>query len=61
MRILIAYGSKRGGTAGLATMISNELTEAGFDTVVKPEREVKAIDDFDAVAVAGRFKLPLAS
>jgi len=53
MRVLIAYGSKRGGTAGLATMISDELTEAGFDTVVKPAREVKAIDDFDAVVVAG--------
>ena len=53
MRVLIAYGSKRGGTAGLATMIGDDLTDAGFDTVVKPAREVKAIDDFDAVVVAG--------
>lgn len=53
MRVLIAYGSKRGGTAGLATMIGNELTEAGFDAIVKPAREVKAINDFDAVIVAG--------
>ena len=53
MRVLIAYASKRGGTAGLATMIGDELTEVGFDAVVKPAREVKEIDGFDAVVVAG--------
>lgn len=29
-RILIAFGSKRGGTAGLARMIGEALTEAGY-------------------------------
>jgi len=53
MRVLIAYGSKRGGTAGLAEMIGDELTEAGLQTVVKPAREVKLLDGFDAVVVAG--------
>ena len=53
MRVLIAYGSKRGGTAGLAEMIGQELTEAGLQTVVKPARGVKSLDGFDAVVIAG--------
>lgn len=52
MKILIAYGSKRGGTAGLAKMIGDELSVAGLETVVEPAREVKRIDDFDAVVIA---------
>ena len=36
MRVLIAFGSKRGGTAGLADMIGDELREAGCETVVSP-------------------------
>jgi menaquinone-dependent protoporphyrinogen oxidase len=53
VQVLIAYGSKRGGTAGLAKMIGDELDGAGFQTVVKPAREVKALDGFDAVMLAG--------
>lgn len=53
MRILIAYGSKRGGTAGLAEMIGDELTAAGLHTVVRPARDVGRLDDFDAVVIAG--------
>ncbi len=33
MQVLIAYGSKRGGTAGLAEMIGDELAAAGLKTV----------------------------
>ena len=29
MQVLIAYGSKRGGTAGVAEMIGEELSSAG--------------------------------
>ncbi len=53
MQILIAYGSKRGGTAGLAEMIGDEFALVGLSTVVKPAREVKHIDEFDAVVIAG--------
>lgn len=38
MRVLIAFGSKRGGTAGLADMIGEALREAGCETVVCPAR-----------------------
>ena len=29
MRVLVSFGSKRGGTAGLAAIIGGALTEAG--------------------------------
>lgn len=53
MQVLIAYGSKRGGTAGLAEMIGDELTAAGLKTVVKPAREVRSLEGFDSVVIAG--------
>ena len=53
MHTLVAYGSKRGGTAGLAEMIGEELGSAGVNAAVKPARKVKSIDDFDAVVLAG--------
>jgi len=53
VRVLIAYGSKRGGTAGLAEMIGDELEAAGLDTVVKPARDAGNLDGFDSVVIAG--------
>ncbi|HTJ71707.1 MAG TPA: flavodoxin domain-containing protein [Actinospica sp.] len=53
MRILVAYGSKRGGTAGLAQMIGKELTALGYQATVKPAGEVRALDDVDAAIIAG--------
>ena len=53
MKVLIAYGSKRGGTAGLAAMIGDALAAAGLQTTVAPARTVKHIDGFDAVVIAG--------
>jgi menaquinone-dependent protoporphyrinogen oxidase len=53
VQVLIAYGSKRGGTAGLAEMIGDELTAAGLETVVKPARDVRSLDGFHAVVIAG--------
>ncbi|HET9172303.1 MAG TPA: flavodoxin domain-containing protein [Actinospica sp.] len=53
MRILVAYGSKYGGTAGLAEMIGRELVELGQHATVRSARAVRGIGDFDAVIVAG--------
>jgi menaquinone-dependent protoporphyrinogen oxidase len=53
VQVLIAYGSKRGGTAGLAEMIGDELTAAGLGTVVKPAGDVRSLDGYDAVVIAG--------
>jgi menaquinone-dependent protoporphyrinogen oxidase len=52
-RVLVAFGSKRGGTAGLARMIGEALTEAGCDARVSPARDVHHVADADAVIVAG--------
>ena len=53
MRVLIAFGSKCGGTAGLADMIGDALREAGFETVVSPATGIYDLTDFDAVVVVG--------
>ena len=53
MEVLIAYGSKRGGTAGLAEMIGQELAASGVQVTVVPAREVQSIGAADAVVVAG--------
>ncbi|QEN14730.1 flavodoxin domain-containing protein [Mycolicibacterium sp. ELW1] len=52
-RVLVAYGSTRGGTAKLAAMIGEALTEAGLTAVVMPARDVMGLADVDAVIVAG--------
>ncbi len=53
MRILIAYGSKRGGTEGLAEVIAETLSYADHDVIVRDARKVEDIDPFDAVIVGG--------
>ena len=55
MTILVAYGSKRGGTEGLAQMIGDALREAGHDVdVVSAQAAGRGgLDRVDAVIVAG--------
>lgn len=53
MQILIAYGSKRGGTAGLAQMLDAELERMGFEVTVQEASEVEDLSRFDAVIVGG--------
>lgn len=52
-RILVAFGSKRGGTAGLAAMIGDAFIESGCEATTLPARDVDGLADFDAVVVAG--------
>ncbi|CAA0096423.1 Uncharacterised protein [Mycolicibacterium vanbaalenii] len=52
-RILVAYGSRRGGTAGLAAMIGEALTAVGHEVVLSPAREVSTLAGAEAVIVAG--------
>lgn len=53
MRILVVYGSKRGGTAGLADMIGKALGDLGHEVSVEPARTVHTLPDVGAVVVAG--------
>ena len=52
-RILVVFGSTRGGTAGIATMIGEALTESGYAVTVSPAGQVYELAGFDAVIVAG--------
>lgn len=53
MKILVAYGTKRGATQGLSRMLANALVEQGADVVVEPAAAVADVDGFDAVVVGG--------
>ena len=52
-RVLIMFGSKRGGTAGLVDMIADALTEAGCEVIVSPANGAADFYGIDAVIVAG--------
>ena len=53
MRILVTYGSTRGGTGGLAEMVADGLRAEGFDVDLLPPRQVGRLDGYDAVIVGG--------
>jgi len=53
MRALVVYGSKRGGTAGLAEMIGSALIAEGLTAEVRSARDSGSLANFDAVIVAG--------
>jgi menaquinone-dependent protoporphyrinogen oxidase len=52
-RVLVTWGSKRGGTEGIAHIVGEELVKHGLDVVCKPAREVRSVEGFDAVIVGG--------
>jgi len=53
MHVLVAYGSKMGGTAGIAELIGDALTDAGFQADVRPVAEVSQLDRYNAVVIGG--------
>lgn len=53
MRILIAYGSKLGGTEGIARTIGDTLTQLGHRVDILPANTVDGLDVWDAVVVGG--------
>ena len=50
-RVLVAYGSKMGGTAGIAQRIADTLRGRGMDVSLRPAGEVGGVDDYDAILV----------
>ncbi|MBZ9599473.1 flavodoxin domain-containing protein [Streptomyces erythrochromogenes] len=52
-RVLVAYGSKHGATAGIAAEIGRTLREDGLDAVVLPADDVDDVRSFDAVVLGG--------
>jgi menaquinone-dependent protoporphyrinogen oxidase len=53
IRVLVAYASKRGGTAGLAQMIATGLSSHGVEAEARAARDVWTLEPYGAVVVAG--------
>ncbi|HMC38385.1 MAG TPA: flavodoxin domain-containing protein [Acidimicrobiales bacterium] len=53
MKVLVAYGSKHGGTAGIADTVAEQLREDGLDVDVSPAGKANKLDPYDAVVVGG--------
>ncbi|MDJ0952581.1 MAG: flavodoxin domain-containing protein [Acidimicrobiia bacterium] len=53
MRLLVAYGSKMGGTKGLAEMLGDDFRDLGHDVEVRSGDDVADVSSFDAVVVGG--------
>jgi len=53
MRVLVTWGSKLGGTAGIGEQIAHSLEEAGHDVLAVPVRDAPSPRGFDAVVVGG--------
>ncbi|HSD90651.1 MAG TPA: flavodoxin domain-containing protein [Kofleriaceae bacterium] len=52
-RVLVAYGSKRGGTAEIALRIAETLRQRGLEVDCKPAGAVRELSAYDAVLVGG--------
>ncbi|MGW4161017.1 flavodoxin domain-containing protein [Streptomyces sp. NPDC004788] len=52
-RVLVAYGSKHGATAGIADEIGRTLRADGLDAVVQPADTVDDVTGYDGVVLGG--------
>jgi menaquinone-dependent protoporphyrinogen oxidase len=52
-RVLVAYGTKNGSTAGIAEIIGTTLLEEGIAAEVRPARQVDSVAGYDAVVLGG--------
>ncbi|MEW1634282.1 flavodoxin domain-containing protein [Streptomyces sp. NPDC093801] len=55
-RVLVAYGTEYGGTAGIAEQIGETLREDGLDAVVLPAADVHDVRGYDAVVLGGSLR-----
>ena len=53
MHVLVTYGSKMGGTKGLAEILAAAWEDEGLEPTVLPAVEVVAVSGYDAVIVGG--------
>jgi menaquinone-dependent protoporphyrinogen oxidase len=53
MRVLVTYGTKMGGTAGIAEILGDALSDAGFHVDMRPTADVADVGAYDAVVVGG--------
>ncbi len=53
MSVLVTYGSKRGGTEGIAQRVAEKLRAMGFTVDLSPVERVKDVKRYQAVLVGG--------
>lgn len=53
MRVLVTWGSERGGTAGIGSTLAESLRRDGIEVDAMPARDVASLRGFDAVVVGG--------
>ena len=53
MKVLVAYATRHGATAGIADRIAAVLTEAGRPAEALPVEAVKSVTEYDAVVLGG--------
>lgn len=51
MRVLVAYATKTGSTAGIAEAIGEELRKMGLEVDVRPVKEVRDLQPYGAVVL----------
>lgn len=51
MRVLVAYATKHGSTAGVAQAIRDELVRMGLEAVVRPVKDVRELSSYGAVVL----------
>jgi len=53
MHVLVTWGSKMGGTAGIAQILGDALAHDGLEVSLRPARQVRDLRPYDAVVVGG--------
>ncbi len=53
MRVLVTWGSKLGGTTGIARMVADELEQHGLDVALVPAADLRGVSGYDAAIVGG--------
>jgi menaquinone-dependent protoporphyrinogen oxidase len=53
MRVLVTWGSRLGGTEGIARIVADDLKSRGVDVAVMPAAQLRGVGGFDAAIVGG--------
>jgi menaquinone-dependent protoporphyrinogen oxidase len=53
MRVLVAFATRHGATAGIAERVAAVLAAAGLPAEARPVQEVRDVEQYDAVVIGG--------
>jgi menaquinone-dependent protoporphyrinogen oxidase len=53
MRVLVTWGSKLGGTEGIARTIAEQLENQGVEVAAVPAKRLRSVSGFDAAIIGG--------